>query len=192
MGLQFRQHGLQPLFKVAAIAGTGQQRAHIEGEDRGAFQHGRHIAIDDALRKALGNGRLADTGFSDIERVILRPPAQDLDGAFDLEVAPDQRVHLAVAGLLVEVDAIGVQRLVGLAALLAAFLLAPGFGGILGLGAGNGPRLAALGRLGDAVRDVVDRVEAGHVLLLQEKDRMAFAFGEQRHQHVRTADFFAA
>ena len=36
----------------------------------------------------------------------------------------------------------------------------------------------------DAVADEADRIEAAHVLLLQEVDRVAVAFGEQRHQHI--------
>ena len=48
------------------------------------------------------------------------------------------------------------------------------------------------GRLGDAVADEVDRVEAGHVLQLQEVDRMALAFAEQGDQHVGAGDLIAA
>ena len=60
------------------------------------------------------------------------------------------------------------------------------------LGALDAPRLGAAGRLGDAVRDVVDRVEPGHVLLLQEIDRVALALGEHRDQHVGAGHLLAA
>ena len=91
---------------------------------------------------------------------------------------------LPAFGLLVEVDAIGVERVVAaLLALLAALLL---------LGALHPPRLGAARRLGDAVRDVVDRVEAGHVLLLQEIDGVALALGEHRDQHVGAGHLLAA
>ena len=40
--------------------------------------------------------------------------------------------------------------------------------------------------------DVVDRVEAGHVLLLQEEGGVALALGEDRHEHVRAGDLLAA
>ena len=46
--------------------------------------------------------------------------------------------------------------------------------------------------LGDAVGDVVDRVEAGHVLLLQEIDGVALALGEHGHQHVGAGHLLAA
>jgi hypothetical protein len=37
--LQLLHHGLQPFLEVAAIAGAGQQRAHVEREDRGLGQN---------------------------------------------------------------------------------------------------------------------------------------------------------
>ena len=86
---------LQPLLEVAAIAGAGEQRAHVEREDRGVVQHFRHVALDDALGQALGDRRLADAGIADIERVVLGAAAEHLDGAVDLGLAADQRIDLA-------------------------------------------------------------------------------------------------
>ncbi len=60
------------------------------------------------------------------------------------------------------------------------------------LGALHPPGLGATRRLGDAVRDVVDGVEARHVLLLQEIDRVAFALGEHGDQDVGAGDLLAA
>jgi hypothetical protein len=40
--------------------------------------------------------------------------------------------------------------------------------------------------------DVVDCIEPGHALLLQEIDRMALAFGEHRDQHIRAGNLLAA
>ncbi len=70
-----------------------------------------------------------------------------------------------------------------LLALLRALLL---------VGALDAPRLGAARRLGDAMRDVVDGVEARHVLLLQEIDRVAFALGEHGDQDVGAGDLLAA
>jgi hypothetical protein len=82
---------LQPLLEIAAIARAGQQRAHVEREDRGVLKHFRHVAFDDALGEPLGDRRLADAGIAHIERVVLRAAAQHLDGAVDLGLAADQR-----------------------------------------------------------------------------------------------------
>src|SRR6202043_245465 len=92
--------------------------------NRRVEQNFRHFALNDAAGEALGDRGLADPGVADIERVVLRAPAQDLDRALDLGLAPDQRVDLAALRLLVEIDAIGVERVVAaLLALLAALLL---------------------------------------------------------------------
>ena len=109
---------LQPLLEIAAIARAGEQRAHVEREDRGAFQHLRHVALDDLLGEPLGDRGLADAGIADIERVVLGAAAEHLDGAAQLRLAADQRIDLARARLRVEIDAPGVQG-----ALLAAFPL---------------------------------------------------------------------
>src|SRR5256885_1345648 len=53
-------------------------------------------------------------------------------------------------------------------------------------------RLREPGPLGDAVADVIDRIIAGHVLLLQEIGSMALALGEDRDQHVGAGHLFAA
>src|SRR6185437_213664 len=145
-----------------------------------------HFALDDAAGEALGDRGLADPRFADIKRVVLRPAAEDLDRAVDLGLAPDEGVDLAGLGLFVEVDAIGVERVV--LPLLALFATAAAF---LLVGALYAAGLGAAGRLGDAVRDVVDRVEPGHVLLLQEIDGVAFALGEHRDQHVGAGHLLA-
>src|SRR6266849_4213434 len=47
-------------------------------------------------------------------------------------------------------------------------------------------------RLGEAVRDVVDGIEARHVLLLQEIDGVALALGEHGDEHVGARHLLAA
>ena len=182
--LELAQHRLEALLEIAAIARAGEQRAHVERIDRRVGQHLGHLAADDAPRQPFGDRRLADAGIADIERVVLRAPAEDLDGALDLRLAANQRIDLAVARLLVEVDAVGVERF---GAALRRLL-----GSGLGVGTLDAPRLRAAARLGDAVADVVDRVEPRHLLLLQEVDGVALALGEDRDQHVGAGDLLAA
>ena len=50
---------------------------------------------DDAAGEPLHDGRLADAGVADQDRVVLRPPRQDLHDAADLLVAADDGVELA-------------------------------------------------------------------------------------------------
>jgi hypothetical protein len=100
---------------------------------------------------------------------------------------PDQRVDAALLGLVVEVDAIGGQRFsdtaIGACGLLLLLALL--------LGAAHGARLRHAGALGDTVRDVIDRIVAGHVLLLQEVGGMALALGEDGDQHIGAGDLLA-
>ena len=141
--------------------------------------------MDDAPRQAFRDRGLADAGIADEQRIVLLAPAQHLDGAVDLLLAADQRVDLALARLLVEVDAVIVERVALLLRLFAGFLL-----GLLV----DAARRALLGEarpLGDAVTDVVDGVVAGHLLLLQEIGGVALALGEDRDQHVGAGDLLA-
>ena len=71
-----------------------------------------HVTGDHPLREALDDGGLADAGFADQHRVVLGPPGQHLDHSADFRVPPDDRVDLALAGALGEVDAVLLQRLV--------------------------------------------------------------------------------
>ena len=141
--------------------------------------------MDDAPRQTFGDGGLADAGLADEQRIVLLPPAQHLNGPVDLGLAADQRIDLALAGLLVEVDAIGVERV----ALL--LLLVAGFGVVLLVGAAHRAGFRHARPLGDAVADIIDRVVAGHVLLLQEIGGVALALGEDRHQDVGSGHFLA-
>ena len=120
------------------------------------------------------------------QRVVLGPATQDLDAALDLGHAADQRIDLALAGLLVEVDAVGLERL---AAGLDGSLLLVGLARIGSLGLFG---LGRAGLLGDAVGDVVDRVVPRHVLLLQEVGGVAFALREHGDQHIGPGDLVAA
>ena len=183
--LDLLHHRLEPLLEIAAIARAGQQRAHVEREDGGVLQHLGHFALDDLARQAFGDRRLADAGVADEQRIVLLAAAEHLDGAQHLRLAADQRIDLAVARLLVEVDAIGVERVLAGLPLLA-------LGGLVLVDAAHVAGLRHAGPLGDAVADVLDRVEAGHLLLLQEIGGVALALGEDRNEHVGARDFLAA
>ena len=110
MLLKLLHDGLQPLLEVAAIAGAGQQRAHVERVDRRAAEDFGDFPLDDLAGKALGDGGLADARVAHVDRVVLRTAAEHLNGAAQLGIAADQRVDLAGPGLLVEVHAVVGER----------------------------------------------------------------------------------
>ena len=177
---------LEALLEVAAVARAGEQRAHVERKDGRRPEHFGHVAVDDLARQPFGDRRLADAGIADEQRVVLLAPAQHLDGAHHLRLAPDQGIDLAGLGLLVEVDAVGVERVLRL--LLA--VLAP-FRALVLVDAAHVLGLGHAGPLGDAVADVLDRLETRHLLLLQEEGGVALALGKDGDQHIGAGDLFA-
>ena len=191
--LDLLHHLLEALLEVAAIARARQQRAHVERKHRraGSTSGTAPLMILCARPSAIA--------------VLPTPGSPTSSGLFfwrrhstwivrcDLGFAADQRIDPAVLGFLVEVYAVGVER--GF-----LFLLFGSFLRILGVARfvllfGAARRLGGVRQarpLGDAMADVIDRVVARHVLLLQEERGMAFAFGENRHQHIGARHLFAA
>ena len=95
--LDFVERALEALLELAAVLGAGHHGPQVEGQHAPAAQHLGHVAGDDLLGEAFGDGRLADARFADQRRVVLGPPAEHLDDALDLGVAADHRVEPAVA-----------------------------------------------------------------------------------------------
>ena len=111
--LDLVEHGLEPLLELAAVLGARDHRAEVERDQPLVLQRLGHVPGDDALGQALDHGGLADAGLADQHRVVLGAPGQHLHHAADLGVPADHRVELAGAGALGEVDAVLLQRLVG-------------------------------------------------------------------------------
>ena len=99
-----------------------------------------------------------------------------------LFVPAHKRVDAARFGLLIEIGGKGLQgtggrRLRGLPRFLGLLsLVGPGF---------------IVRHLGDSVGDVIDDIDAGDVLELQEIHRLALLLAEDRHQHIGPRDFLA-
>ena len=71
-----------------------------------------HILIDDSPGKAFDDGRLADAGLADEDRIVLGAARQHLNDAADLFVAADHGIELAAARQLSQIAAVLFQRLV--------------------------------------------------------------------------------
>jgi hypothetical protein len=99
--LELGQHRLEPFFEIAAITSAREECAHIEGVDRRVEQNFGYFTLNNAPRQALGDCCFANTGLADIERIVLGPPAQDLNRPFNLRLASDQRIDPATFGLFV-------------------------------------------------------------------------------------------
>ena len=110
----FVQYGFQTLFEFAAIFRPGDERAHVERQQRFFLQAFRHVAIDDAQRQSFRDGGLADAGLADEDGIVFRSAREDLHSAADFLVAADHGIELAVACGFGEVAGIALQRVIGL------------------------------------------------------------------------------
>src|SRR5262249_28809056 len=111
--LHFLEYGFQAFLEFAAILRAGDESAHIERHNLFVLEPLRHVAADDARGQSLDNGRFADTGLADEYGVVFRAPAQYLNHAANLFVAPDHRIELALGGELSQVAAVPFERFVG-------------------------------------------------------------------------------
>ena len=91
----FLENGFQTLFEFAAIFCTSHQRAHIQRQQCLIGKRLWHIAIDNPLRQPFGDGRLANAGLANQNRIVLCPAGQNLDRPPDLCLAANDRVELA-------------------------------------------------------------------------------------------------
>ena len=62
---------LEPLLELAAVLRAGDERPDVEGQDALVEQDVGHVAGDDPVGQALGDGGLADAGLADQRRVVL-------------------------------------------------------------------------------------------------------------------------
>ena len=100
---------LHAAFKLSAELGPGHQGSQVQKKDLFILQLVRHVSHGDALGQALGNRRLADTGFADQAGIVLLPAVQDLDHTFQFLVPADHGVELSGPGTCGQVDAVVVQ-----------------------------------------------------------------------------------
>ncbi len=170
---------LQPLLEVAAVAGTGDQRAEVEGVELAVLERLGHLALDDVLRQALDDRGLAHARLADEHGVVLRAAGQHLHDPLDLLLAPDDRVELALAGGLGEVAAELVEDERGRRRLA------------LRAGARGGGLLATL-----VAREQLDDLLADPVEVGSELDQHlssdALALADQAEQDVLGADVVVA
>ena len=169
---QVRKNPFEALLEITPVFRACKQCAHIECINGAADKRLRHFAFNDLSGKTLGNGRLADTGLTHIERIVLAPAAQNLHGPRDLKVAADQRIDLSGNRQFIKVYREGGQGIVKVLVrqLFVGFIRRWQF-----------PRFFIPA---DAVRHVVHDIETGHTLLTQEVDGVRILFRENRDQHV--------
>ena len=105
----FIHDGLDALLELSAILGAGDHKGEVEGDHAFVAKEFGHVAGRDLLGKALDDGSLADASLTQENRIILGAAAEDLNDAFDLVFAADDRVHLTLAGDFGQVAAKGFE-----------------------------------------------------------------------------------
>src|SRR5882757_1215146 len=93
---QLFHDGLEPLFKLAAVLGTGNDEREIESQYALVSQKTGHFAVGDALRQPFDNGSFSYSRLANQNRIVLGAAAQDLDHALEFLIAADQRVELVI------------------------------------------------------------------------------------------------
>ena len=101
---------LHALFELAAVLRPRNQTGEVERDHAPVAQRLRDVALDDALRQAFGDRRLADAGLADEGRVVFGATRENLNDALDFVRAPDDRVELVLASQRREVAAVRVER----------------------------------------------------------------------------------
>lgn len=86
---------LDTLLDLSLVRCPGLEGSQVKRK-QSSDQGGWNIAVDDSLCQSFGNGRLADTGFTDQDRVVLRPPTENADDPPNLVVTTDDWIVLAV------------------------------------------------------------------------------------------------
>ncbi|VEH93125.1 Protein of uncharacterised function (DUF3170) (plasmid) [Tsukamurella tyrosinosolvens] len=176
----------QALLEVTAVARAGHQGPEVQGVELLVLERLGHVAVDDRLREALDDGRLADAGLADQHRVVLRAPREHLHDALDLLGAADDRVQLALGRRGGQVPAELVQDQGGRRGARLATAARPG--------PGAGRLAAALLALvaGEQLDDLLaDAVEIG-AQLHEDLGGDALALADQAEQDVLGADVVVA
>ena len=166
------------LFKIAAIPRAGEHRSHIEGENLSSLQNLGHVAFADLKSQTLGQRGLSNAGFAYIKRVIFPAAAQNLDRAFDLSHAANDRIDLAVCGFCYKLNSKAFERLF---TLLGA--------GAVKLFVINAVRKSFIRiDLRNAVRDVIKYIEPRYTMLPQEINGERMLGLIQRRENVAAVD----
>src|SRR5258708_30837575 len=89
-------HGLDSLFELATIFCPGYHEREIERDDSFIAQQFRHVSSRGFLSQAFDDGGLSNTCFTDQHWVVFGASAEVLNYTFDLVLATDHRIQLAL------------------------------------------------------------------------------------------------
>ena len=77
----------QTFLELAAVFRSGNDERKVERENAFVLEKCRNVLVDDPLRQALDDRRLAHARFADQNRIVLGSPAKDLDKSFESRIS---------------------------------------------------------------------------------------------------------
>ena len=108
--LDLLNEALHAAFKLAPELRARDEGREVHEIDLLVLELIRNVLVGDLLRKALGDGSLADARLADEAGVILLTAVEDLNDALRLLLAADDAVKLAVTRFLRQILAVGVKE----------------------------------------------------------------------------------
>ena len=169
----------QPVFEITTEAGSSQQRPHVQRINLCIFQGFRNLPLGDSLGEPLRDRRFSHAGLADMNGIILVAAAEDLDGPLDDVLAADQWVQFTLAGLLHQFGREGGQCLAGLVGFAFFFFSLASFFAC-----------GFIGYYGDAVSNIVQEINPGDALTVEEKGRMGFPLIIDGNKEIADIQFF--
>ena len=108
--LKLIDYGFETLLELSAVLCTCHNSSHVERHNALVKEHARCLALHNALRKTLHNGRFSHTWLTDEDGVVLLASAQNLRYALNLLLAANYRVKFALGSRLCHVNAKAVEH----------------------------------------------------------------------------------
>ena len=87
----------QPFLKLSTEFCTGNERAKVKGKKTFVCKRLRNISLGNTFCKAFNNCSLTYTRFSNENRIVLCPPAENLHHPSDFLVSADYRIELVLS-----------------------------------------------------------------------------------------------
>ncbi|MPN18577.1 hypothetical protein SDC9_165937 [bioreactor metagenome] len=123
--LHFFQYRFQAFLKFSAVLGSRNQRAHIQRKDRFILKVVRHVFFHDPLGQPFHDSSLADTRFSDQDRIVFGFARQNADNIPDLFIPADNRILFPAPYRLHKIYAIFFQGFILIFLILRSHALSP-------------------------------------------------------------------
>src|SRR5690625_6740436 len=99
-------HRLEALLKFTTKLGPCDQCTHIECRYTFRLKSFRNVTTDDSQRQTLCDRRLTDARFTNQDRVVLGPSAQNLHDSADLLIPSNDRIEFVLLRLLIQIPRI--------------------------------------------------------------------------------------